>query len=32
HTGYRSCFFKKVEGDSVRVVGAKIFDPREVYK
>ena len=32
HTGYRSCFFKKVEGDSVRVVGEKIFDPKEVYK
>ena len=32
HTGYRSCFFKKVEGDSVRVVGTKIFDPKEVYK
>ena len=32
HTGYRSCFFKKVEGDSVIVVGEKIFDPEEVYK
>jgi phosphoribosyl-AMP cyclohydrolase len=31
HTGYRSCFFKMVEGDSVRVVGEKIFDPKEVY-
>lgn len=32
HTGYRSCFFKKVERGSVRVVGEKIFDPEEVYK
>ena len=32
HTGYRSCFFRKVEGDSVRVVGDRIFDPKEVYK
>jgi len=32
HTGYRSCFFKKVEDGSVRVVGEKIFDPKEVYK
>ena len=32
HTGYRSCFFRKVEGDSVRVVGERIFDPKEVYK
>lgn len=32
HTGYRSCFFKKVVDGSVRVVGEKIFDPEEVYK
>ena len=32
HTGYRSCFFKKVEDGSVREVGEKIFDPKEVYK
>jgi len=32
HTGHRSCFFKKVEGDSIQVVGERIFDPREVYK
>jgi phosphoribosyl-AMP cyclohydrolase len=32
HTGYRSCFFKKVEGDGIRESGEKIFDPKEVYK
>ncbi len=32
HTGYRSCFFKKVEGGSIQVVGKKVFDPKEVYK
>jgi phosphoribosyl-AMP cyclohydrolase len=32
HTGYRSCFFKQVEGGSIRTVGQKIFDPKEVYK
>ncbi len=32
HTGYRSCFFKKVVDGSVRVVGEKIFEPEEVYK
>ena len=32
HTGYRSCFFKKVEDGSIRVVGEKVFDPKEVYK
>jgi len=32
HTGYQSCFFKKVVDGSVRVVGEKIFEPEEVYK
>ncbi|MCD6138889.1 MAG: phosphoribosyl-AMP cyclohydrolase [Deltaproteobacteria bacterium] len=32
HMGYRSCFFKKVQGDSVQVVERKVFDPKEVYK
>ena len=31
HTGYRSCFYKKVEGDSIRIMEEPIFDPREVY-
>jgi len=32
HTGYASCFFKKVESGAVQVVGEKVFDPKEVYK
>ncbi|UCH22707.1 MAG: phosphoribosyl-AMP cyclohydrolase [Deltaproteobacteria bacterium] len=31
HTGYRSCFFKKVENGSVRIIGETVFDPKEVY-
>lgn len=31
HTGYRSCFFQKVEGTSLNVQGEPVFDPREVY-
>jgi len=31
HTGHKSCFFKKVEDDSVKVVGTPLFDPEEVY-
>ncbi len=31
HTGYRSCFFQKVEGNSLNVQGEPVFDPREVY-
>jgi phosphoribosyl-AMP cyclohydrolase len=32
HTGYRSCFFKKIEGDTIVEDGIKVFDPKEVYK
>jgi phosphoribosyl-AMP cyclohydrolase len=32
HTGYRSCFYKKVEDGSVHVIGKPLFDPQEVYK
>ena len=32
HTGHKSCFYKKVEGGSVRIVGKPIFNPEEVYK
>jgi phosphoribosyl-AMP cyclohydrolase len=31
HTGHRSCFHKKVENGSVKVVEKPIFDPKEVY-
>ena len=31
HTGHRSCFHKKVENGSVRIVGEPVFDPEEVY-
>src|SRR5262249_8867166 len=32
HEGYASCFFRKVEGDQLRVVAERIFDPKAVYK
>lgn len=32
HTGHRSCFYKKVEDGSIRIVGEPVFDPKEVYK
>jgi len=28
HTGYRSCFYRGIDG---RIVGKKVFDPAEVY-
>ncbi len=32
HTGYESCFYRQVEGDNLKIVGTKVFDPTEVYK
>jgi phosphoribosyl-AMP cyclohydrolase len=32
HTGYKSCFFRKLNGEDFVAVGEKIFDPKEVYK
>jgi phosphoribosyl-AMP cyclohydrolase len=32
HTGYRSCFYRKLSGQDFVVVGEKIFNPEEVYK
>jgi phosphoribosyl-AMP cyclohydrolase len=32
HEGYRSCFFRRIDGDDVTVVGERVFDPKVVYK
>lgn len=32
HTGYRSCFFKKIQEGTIIEDGIKVFDPKEVYK
>jgi phosphoribosyl-AMP cyclohydrolase len=32
HTGHRSCFYRKLQGEDFVVVGEKIFNPEEVYK
>lgn len=32
HEGYRSCFFRRVEGDDLVVIGERVFDPADVYK
>jgi phosphoribosyl-AMP cyclohydrolase len=31
HEGYRSCFFREVAGDEVKVVAERLVDPRSVY-
>ncbi len=32
HKGFRSCFFRKVEGRNFTIKDEPVFDPREVYK
>ena len=32
HTGYKSCFYRKLDGGDFIIVGEKIFNPEEVYK
>ena len=32
HTGYKSCFHKKIENGSVKIIENRLFDPEEVYK
>jgi phosphoribosyl-AMP cyclohydrolase len=32
HTGYRSCFYRVLDGDRVRTDGSPVFDPEEVYR
>jgi phosphoribosyl-AMP cyclohydrolase len=31
HKGYRSCFFREVTPEGLKVVGDRVFDPDEVY-
>lgn len=31
HTGHRSCFYRRIDGDHLVTEGSKIFDPQAVY-
>ncbi len=31
HTGYRSCFHRRVDSDGITIVGKPLFDPQKVY-
>jgi phosphoribosyl-AMP cyclohydrolase len=31
HEGYKSCFFRQVDGDRLRVIAERVFDPKQVY-
>jgi phosphoribosyl-AMP cyclohydrolase len=32
HTGHRSCFYRRLAGGEVEIIGERIFAPEEVYK
>jgi phosphoribosyl-AMP cyclohydrolase len=32
HKGYRSCFYRRLEGAKLKEVGERVFDPEEVYR
>jgi phosphoribosyl-AMP cyclohydrolase len=32
HEGYKSCFFRRLEGDQAKIIAEKVFDPSVVYK
>jgi phosphoribosyl-AMP cyclohydrolase len=32
HAGYKSCFFRQVTAEGLKVVGTRVFDPERVYK
>jgi phosphoribosyl-AMP cyclohydrolase len=31
HTGHRSCFYRRVDGDVLSFIGTRVFDPEIVY-
>ena len=32
HTGYRGCFYRKIEGEELIATGEKVFEEDDVYK
>ncbi len=32
HTGYRSCFYRKLSEERSEIIGEKVFKPEDVYK
>ena len=32
HKGYRSCFFREIDSEEVKIIRTKVFDPEDVYK
>ena len=32
HEGYKSCFFRRLENEDLKVIAERVFDPKSVYK
>jgi phosphoribosyl-AMP cyclohydrolase len=32
HEGFKSCFFRRLENDDLKVIAERVFDPKQVYK
>jgi phosphoribosyl-AMP cyclohydrolase len=32
HEGFKSCFFRQVDGAELRVIAQRVFDPKQVYQ
>src|SRR4051794_40564080 len=32
HEGYKSCFFRRLDGEDLTVLGERVFDPKQVYQ
>lgn len=32
HEGYKSCFFRRLDGAELTTIGERVFDPKQVYK
>ncbi len=32
HTGYKSCFYRKITDSGIEIMGKPVFDPKEVYR
>ncbi len=32
HKGYKSCFFRAVQGSELTIISQRVFDPEKVYK
>ncbi len=31
HTGHKSCFFRRIQGEALQIEGERLFDPDKVY-